>query len=147
RALVARLLREKAGAPRAADPLAHQLFSAQAARTPEAIAVSFEGQGQSYRELDERSNRLAHYLRGLGVGAGSLVAVAMERSAEALVALLGAPRAAAAYVPIGPESPAERVAYMLDDARAAVILTQGRILERLPFGSAKVVRLDDDWPE
>ncbi|HEX7243606.1 MAG TPA: amino acid adenylation domain-containing protein, partial [Longimicrobiaceae bacterium] len=127
--------------PAAAVPL-HRLVEAQAARTPEAVAVVFEEEALTYGELDARAGRLAVRLRGLGVGAETRVAVCAERSTELVVALLGVLKAGAAYVPVDPEYPAERVAYMLDDSAAPVLLTQGRLCGRLPEFAGEVVLLD-----
>ncbi|MEV7190174.1 amino acid adenylation domain-containing protein, partial [Streptomyces sp. NPDC093510] len=100
-----------------------ELLAAQVVRSPEAVAVSFEGAELSYAELDARSNRLARLLMSRGVGPESLVAVCMERSADLVVALLAVLKAGGAYVPVDPEYPAERIAYVLDDARPVLVLT------------------------
>ncbi|CAM5728914.1 hypothetical protein SBADM41S_12120 [Streptomyces badius] len=96
-----------------------ELLAAQAARTPDATAVVFEGVAWSYAELDARANRLARLLISQGVGAESLVAVCMERSADLVVSLLAVLKAGGAYVPVDPEYPADRIAYVLEDARLA----------------------------
>ena len=124
--------------------LLHDLVSAQAARTPRAVAVVFEDQSLTYAELEARANRLAHHLRHLGVGPESRVGVCAERSPELVVALLGVLKAGGAYVPLDPSYPAERLAYMLGDSGVPVLLTQERLLERLPAHSAQVLRLDAD---
>ena len=92
------------------------LFAAQVARTPEAVAVSFEGLSVTYRELDEAANRLAHLLAGHGVGPGQCVALLFSRSAEAVAAILAVLKTGAAYLPIDPVVPAERIGFMLADA-------------------------------
>ncbi|WP_420126319.1 amino acid adenylation domain-containing protein, partial [Longimicrobium sp.] len=102
----------------------HELFQQQAARTPEATAVVFEGQRRSYAELNARANRLAHHLRSLGVGPDARVAVCVERSAEMVVALLAVMKAGGAYVPLDPSYPAERLRYVLDDSAPAAVVTQ-----------------------
>jgi amino acid adenylation domain-containing protein len=123
----------------------HQLLEEQVERTPEAVAVEYEGDTLTYFELNTRANRLANYLRGLGVGLESLVALCLDRSLEMVVGILGTMKAGAAYVPIDPAYPAERMAIMLADAQAPVILTQAMLKEKLPSTSAKVVCLDRDW--
>jgi len=102
----------------------HELFAAQAARTPDRVAVVFEGTRLSYRELDERSNQLAHRLRRLGVARDVLVALCLERSPEMIVGLLGVLKAGGAYVPLDPAYPRDRLAFMLSETRPAVVLTQ-----------------------
>ncbi|QKV80970.1 non-ribosomal peptide synthetase [Amycolatopsis sp. Hca4] len=121
----------------------HSLVEAQVARTPEAPALTFRGASLSYRELDERANRLAHRLRELGVGPGTLVGVFAQRSFELVVALLGVLKSGGAYVPLDPEYPADRLAFMLEDAAAPVVLTQAALRETLPPSDATVVVLDD----
>ena len=100
-----------------------ELFAAQVARTPEAVAVSFEGRSMTYRELEEAANRLAHLLVGQGVGPGQCVALLLERSAEAIVAMLAVLKTGAAYLPIDPGLPAARIGFMLDDAAPIVAIT------------------------
>jgi len=146
RALLARLLREKAAAaapPR--DLPVHRLIEAQAARTPGAVAVAFEGTALTYAELNARANRLAHHLRTLGVGPEVLVGLCVERSAEMLVGLLGILKAGGAYVPLDPSFPEARLAYMLEDARAAVLVTERSLAERFPAAGAHVL-LDEFFP-
>ncbi len=101
-----------------------ELFAAQAVRTPEAVAVVFEEQQLTYRQLDERANRLAHHLRGLGVGPEVVVGLCVERSLQMVVGLLGILKAGGAYLPLDPGYPAERLAFMLEDSRAPLLLTQ-----------------------
>ncbi|HEX2188606.1 MAG TPA: amino acid adenylation domain-containing protein, partial [Longimicrobiaceae bacterium] len=122
----------------------HELVSAQAARTPEAVAVVFEGEALAYAELERASNQLARHLAGLGVGPETRVGVCAERSPELVVALLGVLKAGGAYVPLDPSYPAERLAYMLADSGVPVLLTQERLLDRLPAHAAQVVCLDRD---
>ncbi|MFC5754902.1 condensation domain-containing protein, partial [Actinomadura rugatobispora] len=121
------------------------LFEAQVARSPDAVAVVCEGTGWSYAELDARANRMAHELIARGTGAGALVGVAMDRSAELPAVLLGIMKAGAAYVPIDPEYPADRIAYMLGDARPAVVVCTTATEELLP-GEAGAERLVIDEP-
>ena len=123
-----------------------ELFAAQAARTPDAVAVVFEDQSLSYAELDARANQLAHHLRALGVGPETVVALCVERSPEMLVGLIGILKAGGAYLPLDPDYPPERLAFMLEDARAPVLVTHAALLDRLPAHGARLVRLDADWP-
>jgi amino acid adenylation domain-containing protein len=129
------------------DSLAHQLFEEQAALTQDSVAVIFGDQQLTYSELNARSNQLAHYLKSLGVGAETLVGICCERSTEMLVALLSVLKAGAAYLPIDLSYPTDRLAYMLQDARAPVLLAQERLVERLPAYTTRVVCLDSDWDE
>ena len=99
------------------------LFAAQVARTPEAVAVTFEGRSMSYRELEEASNRLAHVLAGHRVGPGQCVALLLDRSAEAVVAILAVLKTGAAYMPIDPALPAARIGFMVADAAPAAAIT------------------------
>jgi amino acid adenylation domain-containing protein len=99
----------------------HHPFEAQAARTPDAVALVAGEERLTYRELDARSNQLAHHLRGLGVGAESMVGIAMRRSAGLVVAILATLKAGGAYLPLDPEYPAERIAFILADSRAPVL--------------------------
>ncbi|MEU3164926.1 amino acid adenylation domain-containing protein [Streptosporangium sp. NPDC006930] len=108
------------------------MFEAQVARTPGTVALEFEDERLTYAQLEGRANRLAHRLRGLGVGPGSLVAVCAERSVELVVALLGVVKAGGAYVPLDPEYPPERLAFMLADAAVPVLLAQRAVLDVLP---------------
>src|SRR5262245_23816375 len=123
-----------------------ELFAAQAGRTPDAIAVVFGDARLSYGELDARANQLAHHLRSLGVGPEVVVGLCVERSLELLVGLLGILKAGGAYLPLDPAYPAERLAFMLDDAAAPVLVTQARLLDRIGGRSGTVVQLDADWP-
>ena len=131
------------------DACLHDLFAQQAARTPDAVAVTFAGSDLTYAELDARSNRLAHSLRQRGIGPESLVGVYVDRSLDMPVALLGVLKAGGAYIPLDPDFPAERISLMLDDATPAVILTQSHLADQLaPAGSVAggILALDADWP-
>jgi amino acid adenylation domain-containing protein len=123
----------------------HELIEAQADRTPEAVAVSCEGQMITYAELERRANQLAHHLQRLGVAPDVLVGVAAERSVELMVGLLGVLKAGGGYVPLDPSYPAERLAFMMDDAAVPVLLTQDRLLGSVPSGHARVLCLDSGW--
>jgi amino acid adenylation domain-containing protein len=107
-----------------ADACVHELFEAQAERTPESVAVVFEDRSLSYAELNARANRLAHHLRERGVGPDVRVGICVERGPEMVVGLLGVMKAGGAYVPLDPSYPAERLAYMLADSAPAAVLTQ-----------------------
>ncbi len=122
----------------------HQLFAQQVERTPEHVAVVFGRARLSFRELDARSNQFACYLQNLGIRPESVVGLCIERSVEAVVGLLGILKAGGAYVPLDPAYPAERLAFMLDDTQATVIVTQQHLVERLPEHQASVVCLDAD---
>src|SRR5207248_9838430 len=100
------------------DRCLHHLFEEQAARTPDAVAVVYDGTAWTYRQLDERANRLARQLQALGVGRDALVAVCLNRSAEMVAAVLGVFKANAAYVPLDPAYPTERLALLLADTGA-----------------------------
>ncbi|MES5816919.1 amino acid adenylation domain-containing protein [Streptomyces sp. RG80] len=119
-------------------------FETWAGRQPEAPAVRFEDETLTYAELDRGANRLARYLRQRGVGPESFVAVALPRSLELVTALTAVAKAGAAYLPIDPDYPADRIAYMLDDARPAFVLTDRAIGERLPEAADTVQLLLDD---
>jgi amino acid adenylation domain-containing protein len=123
----------------------HELFEAQVERTPDAMSVVFRDEELSYRELNEHANRLAHYLQGLGVGPEVLVGICVERSLELIVGLLGVLKAGGAYVPLDPAYPKARIAFMLADTGAPVLLTQERLLPQLPPHQARVICLDRDW--
>ncbi|WP_326820140.1 non-ribosomal peptide synthetase/MFS transporter [Streptosporangium sp. NBC_01756] len=127
----------------------HGLVEAQAARTPGAVAVTFEGRHLTYAELNERANRVAHRLSGLGVGPETLVGVYAERSAELVVALLGVLKAGAAYLPLDPEYPADRLTFMINDAAAPVVLTQEHLRDSVPATDAVILDLDrpGEWAD
>lgn len=133
-----------AGYPR--DATIVQLFEAQVALNPEAIAVEFGRERVSYRELDRRADRLARWLRALGVGPDVPVALCLERSVELVVALLGILKAGGAYASIDPDYPAERVSFMLSDLQAPVVITQSSLRPRLPATVARVL-LVEEMPE
>jgi aspartate racemase len=123
----------------------HELFEAQVERNPDAIAVMFGNQQLSYRELNVQSNQLAHYLKKRGVGPEVMVGICLERSVEMVVGLLGILKAGGAYVPLDPEYPQERLAFMLEDTKTPLLLTQASLKEHLPKYSGRVVCLDSDW--
>ena len=125
-----------------ADRCVQQLFEEQVERTPHAVAVVFDNQQLTYSELNARANQLAHYLRDLGVGPETMVAICLERSLEMVVGLLAILKAGGAYVPLDPEYPAERLAFLLRDAAAPVLLTQMCLLPCLPDCPARVLCMD-----
>jgi aspartate racemase len=127
------------------DKCIHELFEAQVERSPDAVAVVFEDKRLTYRELNDRANQLAHYLGELGVGPEVLVGLCIERSLEMVVALLGILKAGGAYVPLDPTYPKERLAFMLKDTQAPVLLTQQQLTDSLPEHGVRVVCLDRDW--
>jgi len=123
----------------------HQLFEAQVAQTPDAVAVVFEDQKLTYQELNQRANCLAYHLHKLGVTSEVLVGIYMERCLEMVVGMLGILKAGGAYLPLDPEYPKERLAFMLKDAQVPVLLTQQRLMVSLPNYTASVFCLDRDW--
>ncbi len=127
------------------DKCIHQLFEEQVKRTPHAVAVVFEGQQLTYNELNCRANQLAHYLQSLGVKPDTLVGICVERSLEMIVGLLGILKASGAYVPLDPDYPIERIIFMLEDAAVKVLLTQQKLINKLPEHQAQLICLDADW--
>jgi amino acid adenylation domain-containing protein len=127
------------------DASIHKWFEAQVERTPDAVAVVFENERLTYRELNRRANQLAHHLQALGVGPEVFVGICMERSLEMALGILGILKAGGAYVPLDLAYPKERLAFMLEDAATPVLLTQERLLERLPELRAHAICLDRDW--
>ncbi|MCF1649690.1 non-ribosomal peptide synthetase, partial [Streptomyces indiaensis] len=125
-----------------AGELVPELFAAQAARTPDATAVVSSGGSVPFAELDARANRLAHYLRAQGVGTDSVVGLCLPRGVQTITGMLAVWKAGAAYLPIDPGQPAERIAFMLGDSRAVLTLTTEEILEELPAGRHRLVAVD-----
>ena len=123
----------------------HHLVADQAGRAPEAVAVTFDDRSLTYGELETRSNRLAHHLRRLGVGPEVLVGLCIERSLDLPVALLAILKAGGAYVPLDPAYPPPRLAFVLEDTRATVLITERHIVEALPPHRASVVLLEGEW--
>ena len=125
-----------------------ELFAAQVARRPDAIAVVFEDESLSYGALDRRANRLAHHLRALGVGPETVVGLCLARSLDMIVGLIGILKAGGAYLPLDPHYPQERLAFMLADAGARVLVTHSALMEQLPAQASRnlhsIVRLDAD---
>ena len=129
------------------DKCVHQLFEEQVERTPESVALVFEGQSLTYREFNTRANQLAHRLRSLGVGPDVLVGICAERSLEMVIGLLGILKAGGAYVPIDPEYPRARIAFMIEDAGTSILVTQNRLIARLPHIPARILVIDEHWQE
>ena len=123
----------------------YQLFEAQVEHTPDAVAVVFEDKQLSYRELNNRANQLAHYLRKLGVKADVVVGLCIERSLNMVVGLLAILKAGGAYLPLDPTYPEERLHFMLQDTAAPVLLTSKNLVTRLPEYNTQVVCLDESW--
>jgi natural product biosynthesis luciferase-like monooxygenase protein len=126
-----------------ADVRVHDLIARAAAATPEAVAVAADGREASFARLDARANRLARRLQSLGVGPDTVVGLHLSRSIELVVAMLGTLKAGAAYLPLDPAFPADRLAYMLDDARAAVLLVDATTRGRLPAPGVPILELDE----
>jgi len=123
-----------------------ELFEAQAAASPDAVALVCGAEQATYRQLNERANQVAHYLRESGVGLETLVGLCFERSIEMVVALLGVVKAGGAYVPLDPRYPLERIALMLEDAGVSVLLTQERLTDMIPAsGVVRLIEIDAEW--
>ena len=131
----------------AAEQCIHELVEAQAARTPDNIALVFENHRITYRELNQRSNQLAHFLQKNGVGPETLVGMCMDRSLEMVVGIIAILKAGGAYLPFDIAYPPERLAFMIDDAKPAIVLTQEKLIEQLPMHGARTVCVDKDWPK
>jgi amino acid adenylation domain-containing protein/non-ribosomal peptide synthase protein (TIGR01720 family) len=141
-------VRGLSGEPAASDDrvTVHGLFEQQAARTPDAIAVAFENERLTYRELDARAELFAGHLRAHGVGPDVLVGLCVERSIDMVVGIIAILKAGGAYLPLDLAYPQERIAFILEDARAPVLVTQRRLLERLPSHAARCVCIDEIPP-
>ena len=127
------------------DACLHQIFEQRASATPKAIAIRYGDVAISYKELNERSNQLAHYIAQKGVAAETYVAIYLEPSPEMLIAILAIHKAGAAYVPLAPGTPLERIGMMLEESAAPLILTEQSLARSLPETSAELVCLDADW--
>lgn len=127
------------------DNCVHECFEQQAKQNPDAIAVMFEGEQLSYKQLNQRANQLAHYLmHEQGVVPDTLVGICVERSIDMLVGILGILKAGGAYVPLDPEYPVARLSYMIEDAKLATVLTQQHLMEGIPFGAAQSLCLNSE---
>jgi amino acid adenylation domain-containing protein len=138
-------------APYLAERRIHDLVAAQASSSPDAVAVELEGETLTYASLEGRATHLASYLQELGARRGAIVAICMDRSLDMVVALLAVLKSGAAYLPLDPSYPRDRLAYMLEDAKASIILTQADLRDGLPVpevGAApKLLAVDADWDE
>src|SRR5437588_8893360 len=149
--LVAKLVLRENGAENItdsyrSDKLAHELFQEMANDTPRRTALVCEGRQLTYAELNERANQLAHYLQKLGAGTEVLVAICMERSLDVAVSILAILKTGAAYLPLDPAYPGERLAFMVADAKPRIVITHERLQNILPPHDARVVVLDSEWP-
>lgn len=125
------------------DACLHQLFEEQAQRTPDACALAYEGERLTYAELDQRANQLAHALIARGIGPDALVGLCLDRSLDMIISLLGILKASGAYVPLDPSLPAARLAYMLNDCAAPVLVTNRDLAKTLPPLSAEKMFIED----
>ena len=135
--------------------LVHQLFEKQSRLTPDAIAVQYIDRTLTYQQLNAKANQLAHYLRSIGVGADQFVGITVERNLEMIVGIMGILKAGAAYVPLDPDYPRDRLAYMIDDAQISILLTQEQYISQLPTSQAsisqtpisqiQIICLDTNW--
>jgi len=144
-----RMLREwnDTGADYSKGRCVHELFEQRVAARPDKTALEFGTEKLTYLELNERSNQLAHHLRLGGVREESLVGILMDRSLEMVIAILGVLKAGGAYLPLDPSYPEERLAFMLEDAKVQLLLTQQHFVERLPAHSAETIFVDSQWAE
>jgi non-ribosomal peptide synthetase component F len=128
------------------DICVHEMFEQQVARNPDAVAVVFKDRQLTYRELNQRSNQVAQYLRKRGVGPDILVGICLQRSPEMVIALLGVWKAGGAYVPLDPAYPLERLSFIINDAGLTVLLTNNKCNTLFSSAYDKMVCLDSDWP-
>ena len=127
------------------DKCIHQLFEEQVERAPDSIAIIYQEQQLTYRELNNRANQIAHYLQKLGVKPNALVGICVERSLGMLVGLLGILKSGCAYVPLDPTYPQERLHFMLQDTQVSVLLTSRSLVTEMPECDSQLVLLDADW--
>jgi amino acid adenylation domain-containing protein len=127
------------------DKCVHQLFAEQVARRPDAIAATFEGRSLTYAQLDKRANQLARHLNKVGVSPGSLVGVALDRSLDLLVGLLGIWKAGAAYLPLDATYPRDRIAFIVEETSLAALVTHSHLVPNLPIFDTRPICLDRDW--
>jgi non-ribosomal peptide synthetase component F len=122
----------------------HELIEQQVERSPDAVAIVAGAEQLTYRQLNDRADRLAARLRQMGIGPDRLVGVCVERSADLVVSILGAMKAGGAYLPLDPAYPRDRLAFMIEDSGVAVIVTQARLAGLLTGQSASILRIDAD---
>ncbi|RPH96825.1 MAG: amino acid adenylation domain-containing protein, partial [Calditrichaeota bacterium] len=127
------------------DALLYDLFEKRAVRTPQQVIILSEHGALTCDQLNKRANQLASYLAKKGLRAEKFAAICMDRSAEMIVGILGILKAGAAYVPMDPDYPAERLSYILNDSGAGIVLTQKHLLDKLPETGAEIICLDEDW--
>lgn len=123
----------------------NQMVERQVDLTPDAVAVTYEGKSLTYRELDQRANKLAHYLIIKGVMVDEVVGIFMERSLEMVIGILGIMKAGGAYVPIDPDYPKDRLMFMIEDSQIRLLITQEEVISRLPVCGVELIKLDVDW--
>ncbi len=133
-------------APYPADACIQEVFAQWVRHSPDSVAVALGQESLTYRALNARANQLAHFLRERGVGPETLVGICVERSLEMVVAVLGILKAGGAYLPLDPAYPADRLAFMIEDAGVPVLITQARIEDRIPSLWAQVILIDAEWP-
>ncbi|HKY28030.1 MAG TPA: amino acid adenylation domain-containing protein, partial [Pyrinomonadaceae bacterium] len=125
----------------------HELFQRQVEKNPENVALVYEEAQLNYRELNQRANQVAHYLRRVGVGAETLVGICLERSLEMVIGLLGILKAGAAYVPLDPTYPDERLRLIVEESGISVVLTEQRVRDIFPQDAVRSISLDADWTD
>ncbi|QFS50801.1 non-ribosomal peptide synthetase [Nostoc sphaeroides] len=125
----------------------HQLFEVQVEKTPDAVAVVFENEKITYKELNQRANKLAHYLQTQGIKPDILVGICLERSCELVVGILGILKVGGAYLPLDPAYPQERLAYMLEDAQLSAIITQEKLVNNLSIHNIQIICIDSNWEQ
>lgn len=128
-----------------AEKCIHELFEAQVEKNPDAVALVLDGQYMTYADLNRRANQLAHYLLKKNVQPETLIGICMERSFSTIVSMLGALKAGAAYLPLDPNYPNDRLAYIFEDSHISVLLTQSKLVDSLPPVSAEVCVLDENF--
>ncbi len=129
------------------DRCIHHLIEEQVDKTPDDVALSFQEDSLTYKELNKRANRLANYLIEQNVGPDDLVAVLVDRSIDMLVAMLGIMKAGGAYVPLDPVYPKDRLAFMVEDAQVSTVITQEKYSKLLPGTGAEIIQIDSEWPQ